>query len=82
MRSQPVRLEEPDGMETEPLSPATQPQDTEGGSGRPSVAKSRKFWVATAPWSIKKDSISAALEFTRALIGYILYSRPIKVAST
>jgi hypothetical protein len=34
--------------------------------------RSRKFWVANAPWSIKKDGISAGLEFVRALIGYIL----------
>jgi hypothetical protein len=75
-RSQPVRLEEPDGQETEPLSPAAQPQDTEIGSGKLSFTRAKKFWVATAPWSFKKDGISAVLEFIRALIGYILYGHP------
>lgn len=55
------------------MSPAAQPQDTEEGTEKPLVVKPRKFWIATAPWSIKKDGISAALEFVRALIGYILY---------
>jgi hypothetical protein len=72
-RPQPVRLEEPDGRETEPLSPAAQPQDVEDGTGAKSVPRPHKFWVANAPWSIKKDGISAALEFVRALVGYILY---------
>lgn len=68
-----VRLEEVDGQENEPLSPAMQPQLAEEGASASSPPKSRTFWVANAPWSIKKDGSSAALEFVRALIGYILY---------
>jgi hypothetical protein len=71
-RPQPVRLEEPDGQETEPLSPAAQPHHIEDGTGARPVPRPHKFWVANAPWSIKKDGISAALEFVRALVGYIL----------
>jgi hypothetical protein len=67
-----VRLEEPDGQETEPLSPAAHPKQPEEGGGTKSILRSRKFWVANAPWSIKKDGISAGLEFVRALIGYVL----------
>jgi cation transport regulator ChaC len=67
-----VRLEEPDGKETEPLSPAAQPQAGEEGNTGKLVVRRRKFWMANAPWSIKKDGISAGLEFVRALIGYIL----------
>jgi hypothetical protein len=66
-----VRLEEPDGKETEPLSPAAQPHEVEGNTEK-LFFRSRKVWVANAPWSIKKDGISAGLEFVRALIGYIL----------
>lgn len=67
-----VRLEEPDGQETEPLSPAAYSKQPEEGSGVKNNFRSRKFWVANAPWSIKKDGISAGLEFVRALIGYVL----------
>jgi hypothetical protein len=74
LRPQPVRLEEPDGQETQPLSPAVQAQQTDDETDAEPATKRRTFWVANAPWSIKKDGISAALEFVRALIGYILYS--------
>jgi hypothetical protein len=76
LRQQPVRLEEPDGKETEPLSPMTRPNDVEvGDKEMVQTHQRRKFWVASAPWSIKKDGVSALLEFVRALIGYILYGR-------
>jgi hypothetical protein len=74
LRPQPVRLEEPEGQETEPLSPAALPQNAEDGKGTKQITRPRRFWAANAPWSIKKDAISAALEFIRALIGYILYA--------
>jgi hypothetical protein len=73
LRPQPVRLEEPDGQETQPLSPAVQAQRADDETDAKPTPKPRTFWVANAPWSIKKDGISAALEFIRALIGYILY---------
>jgi hypothetical protein len=73
-RPQPVRLEEPGGQETEPLSPVAQPQHVEEGVGANPVPISHRFWVANASWSIKKDGISAGLEFMRALVGYILYA--------
>jgi hypothetical protein len=74
-----VRLEEPDGQETEPLSPAAQPQHVEEGTGAKRTPRSHRFWVANAPWSIKQDGISAVLEFVRALVGYILYVPVTKV---
>lgn len=72
LRPQPVRLEEPDGQEAQPLSPAIQTHHAEYETDANPAAKTRTFWVANAPWSIKQDGISAALEFVRALIGYIL----------
>jgi hypothetical protein len=72
-RPQPVRLEEPDGRETEPLSPEAQPHHIEDGTGAKPALRPHKFWVANSSWSIKKDGISAGLEFVRALVGYILY---------
>jgi hypothetical protein len=73
IRPQPVRLEEPEGEETEPLSPAALPHDAEVGKGTKQTTRPRGFWVASAPWSIKEDCISAVLEFLRAFIAYILY---------
>jgi hypothetical protein len=67
-----VRLEEPEGQETEPLSPAAYPKQPEEGNSTRIILRSRKFWVANAPWSIRKDGISAGLEFVRAIIGYVL----------
>ncbi|KAH7399145.1 Ctr copper transporter [Phaeosphaeria sp. MPI-PUGE-AT-0046c] len=72
LRQQRVRLEEVDGQENEPLSPAMQPQHAEEGASTGSPPKTPTFWVANAPWSIKKDGTSASLEFVRALIGYVL----------
>ncbi|KAF2023909.1 hypothetical protein EK21DRAFT_79880 [Setomelanomma holmii] len=69
---QPVRLEEPEGRETQPLSPAVQPFPANEKDVKLHSSNLRRFWVANAPWSIKRDGISAALEFMRALIGYIL----------
>jgi hypothetical protein len=69
LRQKPVRFEEVDGQENEPLSPIQYAAEDASAS---SPAKSRTFWVANAPWSVKKDGISALLEFVRALIGYIL----------
>lgn len=71
-QQQRVRLQDIDGQEHEPLSPAVQQQPAEEGASTSPAPKKRTFWVANAPWSIKKDGISAALEFVRALIGYIL----------
>ena len=67
-----LRLEEPDGQETEPLSPAAYRKQPEEGGDTKSILRARKFWVANAPWSIKKDGIRAGLEFVRALIAYVL----------
>jgi hypothetical protein len=75
LRPQPVRLEEPEGQETEPLTPAMPPDHTQEDRLEPHPKTRSKFWVANAPWSIRRDGISAALEFTRALIGYILYEQ-------
>ncbi|KAF1938885.1 hypothetical protein EJ02DRAFT_468562 [Clathrospora elynae] len=69
--SQPLGLEESDREETEPLSPAPPHNAEEKGVERDD-GKARKFWVANAPWSVKKDGVSAVLEFVRALIGYVL----------
>jgi len=77
LRQQPVELDEKDREEIEPLSPVV-PQSTvaeETGITRGSTASRKMFWVAQTPWSLKKDGISAALEFSRALIGYVLYVR-------
>ncbi|KAI4626582.1 hypothetical protein J4E83_003734 [Alternaria metachromatica] len=74
LRQQPLELDEKDREEIEPLSPVV-PQPTaaeETGTTRGSTASRKMFWVAQTPWSLKKDGISAALEFTRALIGYVL----------
>ncbi|OAL50280.1 hypothetical protein IQ07DRAFT_510046 [Pyrenochaeta sp. DS3sAY3a] len=72
LRPEPVRLEDEEEKETQPLSPAPQPNNEDGSSiGRLSASR-RAFWVANAPWSIKNDSISAFVEFIRALIGYVL----------
>ncbi|KAI4910906.1 hypothetical protein J4E90_007163 [Alternaria incomplexa] len=74
LRQQPLELDEKDREEIEPLSPVV-PQPTaaeETGITRGSTASRKMFWVAQTPWSLKKDGISAALEFSRALIGYVL----------
>jgi hypothetical protein len=73
LRPQPVRLENPEGRETEPLSPTVAPQDAEEGTVAKAGTRAGQFWVPNAPWSIKRDGVSAMLEFSRALIGYILY---------
>jgi hypothetical protein len=54
--------------EIEPLSPAPGPTDEE----KRMPNQDKKFWIPSAPWSIKKDGVRAFLEFIRALIGYIL----------
>ncbi|CAO2650895.1 Nn.00g091920.m01.CDS01 [Neocucurbitaria sp. VM-36] len=72
LRSEPIRLEARDGQETEPLSPAPPLSHADEGYSELQKRASRGFWVANAPWSVKKDGVSAALEFMRALIGYIL----------
>jgi hypothetical protein len=76
LQLQPVRLENPEGRETEPLSPTVAPQHAEEGTIAKTGPGAVNFWVASAPWSIKRDGVSAILEFARALIGYILYSAP------
>jgi hypothetical protein len=75
LRQQPLELDDKERQEIEPLSPA-EPQllaAEETGISRDSDTSRKSFWIAQAPWSIKKDGTSAALEFVRALIGYILY---------
>lgn len=74
LRPEPVRLEDEEEKETQPLSPAPQPNNADKSSSGRLSAPRRAFWVANAPWSIKNDSISASLEFIRALIGYVLYA--------
>jgi hypothetical protein len=74
LRIQPPRLEELDQEETEPLSPAPNLHGAEDKGVETDLGTSRRFWVANAPWSVKRDGMSAILEFTRALIGYILYA--------
>ena len=54
------------------MSPAPNLQHTEEKGVEHDLSTSRRFWIANAPWSVKRDGISATLEFTRALIGYIL----------
>jgi hypothetical protein len=71
-RPQPLRLDEPDQEETEPLSPTPKLQHVEEKGVERDLGASRKFWVANAPWSAKRDGIRASLEFTRAMVGYIL----------
>jgi hypothetical protein len=71
-RPQPLRLDGPDQEETEPLSPALDLQHAEEKGVQRDLGASRTFWAANAPWSVKRDGISATLEFIRALIGYIL----------
>jgi hypothetical protein len=75
LRQQPLELDDKERREIEPLSPA-EPQllaAEETGISRDPKASRKSFWAAQAPWSIQKDGISAALEFFRALIGYVLY---------
>lgn len=72
LRPQPVRLEEPEGQETEPLSPAPQLYHAEEGGIKQQLERPSRLWVSSAPWSLKRDALSAVLEFVRALIGYIL----------
>lgn len=72
LRPEPIRLEEMHRQETEPLSPAPPPNHPQEEAIQYNQDASRKFWVANAAWSIRRDGISATLEFVRALIGYIL----------
>lgn len=69
-QSAPVRLVDQEGHEMEPLSPTTQ---SEAESAKPPPTSNKRFWIASAPWSAKRDGIGAVLEFTRALLGYTLY---------
>jgi hypothetical protein len=75
LRQQPLELDDKDREEIEPLSPVPpKPLAAEEiGITRNTTASRKRFWVAQAPWSLNKDGVSAALEFTRALIGYVLY---------
>jgi hypothetical protein len=36
------------------------------------VRKTYRYWQPSRPWSLKQDGIKAFLEFSRALIGYLL----------
>jgi hypothetical protein len=73
LRPQFQKQEELDWEEIEPLSPAPNVQHAGEKGVENDLSASLRFWVANAPWNVKRDGISAALEFTRALIGYILY---------
>ncbi|KAF2841705.1 hypothetical protein M501DRAFT_1000984 [Patellaria atrata CBS 101060] len=73
LQPQVVRLVDPDlEQETQRLSPSSSQTFAEQESEKQPSSMTKKFWVASAPWSIKKDGIGAAIEFMRALIGYIL----------
>lgn len=74
LRPEPIRPEDRDGQETEPLSPAPLPYHIDQDGDKRRTRALSKLWVANAPWSVKKDGISATVEFVRALIGYILYA--------
>lgn len=75
VRQQPFDMDDKERQEIEPLSPA-EPRLIEAeeiGLPRHRHVSPKSFWIAQAPWSIRKDGISAALKFVRALIGYVLY---------
>lgn len=63
--------------ELEPLSPMPGAVrhvigDEKGGK----EGRLKGFWRPNAAWSAKRDGIRALFEFTRAVIGYILYVLP------
>ena len=58
--------------DTQPLSPMPLSADVDDDSRNGLGQYTKGLWIASAPWSFKKDGIKALLEFTRALIGYIL----------
>ncbi|PSN61777.1 hypothetical protein BS50DRAFT_504095 [Corynespora cassiicola Philippines] len=60
-----------DEEESEPLSPAPPGLPVHTADKDASVSQA-KFWIPSGVWSVKKDGIRAMLEFSRALIGYIL----------
>ena len=72
LRVQPPKLEELDKEEIEPLTPALAHSLEAEEMGTKATNTSHRFWVAQSPWSIDRDGISAGLEFTRALTGYVL----------
>ncbi|KAL6152782.1 hypothetical protein ACJBU6_07961 [Exserohilum turcicum] len=72
-RQAPARYKEPDTEEMEPLSPVQlQYLEASEKSTEQGASATHRLWMARAPWSIKRDGISAGLEFTRALVGYVL----------
>ncbi|KAF2709013.1 hypothetical protein K504DRAFT_468230 [Pleomassaria siparia CBS 279.74] len=70
VRPTPPRLDEEE-QETNPLSP-TPVEYGENAHQLTEPTRKKVFWTASAPWSIRRDGIRALLEFSRALIGYIL----------
>jgi hypothetical protein len=60
--------------ETEPLSPMPITAFEQEAKNQKITRPRRRFWIASAPWSISRDGTRALLEFTRALIGYFLYA--------
>ena len=58
--------------ELEPLSPLPIGITTEVKEKRSSHVR-WKLWVAYSAWNGKRDTVRAFFEFTRAIIGYILY---------
>ncbi|KAF2010248.1 hypothetical protein BU24DRAFT_428252 [Aaosphaeria arxii CBS 175.79] len=57
--------------EIEPLSPGVAGIEAIDPAESPR-SQPRTFWVARGRWSLKRDGISAFLEFIRALVGYVL----------
>jgi hypothetical protein len=62
--------------EKEPLSPMPITAFDQETKGKKIIRPRRRFWIASAPWSISRDGTRTLLEFTRALIGYFLYAKP------
>lgn len=77
LRPQVMRLKDEDKeQESEPLSPALPHTHTgveKEDHEQPVRRNTKRFFVANARWSIKRDGTRAVLEFIRALIGYVLY---------
>ncbi|KAF2829928.1 hypothetical protein CC86DRAFT_284757 [Ophiobolus disseminans] len=72
LHAKPVRLEEPEARETEPLSPVPPPSHVDEEDTKRQVETPRSLWWSNTTWNFKRDAVSAVLEAFRALIGYIL----------
>ncbi|KAF2866392.1 Ctr copper transporter family-domain-containing protein [Massariosphaeria phaeospora] len=67
----PLRLEDEE-QETVPLSPAPVESEMLALAEPDRGAGKRGFWIPSGPWGIRRDGARALLEFSRALIGYVL----------